>query len=196
MVSLSNHGPHRLFSMPGGVSYFLASALSVRSANIRRMRRLTPMREGAMIRRGLFAALCGGALLMGAAQGAAEDAKQPAAAEAQKPAAADPAPAAAPTSPVTPTAPAAPDAAVSVITSGSNNVVVGGQDAARKGDATDAGQAVVEGSSNVFINGKPAVRVGDRTNCGGIVVGGASNVFVTGKPLARAGDLAAGCPVK
>jgi uncharacterized Zn-binding protein involved in type VI secretion len=91
---------------------------------------------------------------------------------------------------------ALPSATPSVITSGSNNVSVGGQDAARKGDTTDASQAVSEGSSNVFINGKPAARVGDRTNCGGIVVGGAANVYVNGKPMARSGDLTAGCPGK
>jgi uncharacterized Zn-binding protein involved in type VI secretion len=89
---------------------------------------------------------------------------------------------------------ALPAATPSVIVGGSNNVSVGGQDAARKGDATTAVEAVAEGSSNVIINGKPAVRVGDRTNCGGIVVGGAANVFVNGKPIARSGDLTAGCP--
>jgi len=83
-----------------------------------------------------------------------------------------------------------------VITGGSDNVSVGGMAAARKGDATDGGAAVVEGSSNVFINGKPAVTVGDRTGCGGITVGGASNVFINGKPVARAGDLTTGCPGK
>ena len=91
---------------------------------------------------------------------------------------------------------ALPGATPSVIVGGSNDVSVGGQDAARKGDTTDAAQAVVEGSSNVFINGKPAVRVGDRTNCGGIVVGGAGTVYVNGSPLARSGDLTAGCPGK
>ena len=91
---------------------------------------------------------------------------------------------------------ALPAATPQVITSGSNNVSVGGQDAARKGDTTDASEAVSEGSSNVFINGKPAVRVGDRTNCGGIVVAGAANVYVNGKPMARSGDLTAGCPGK
>ena len=84
----------------------------------------------------------------------------------------------------------------SVIDSGSNNVSVGGQDAARKGDMTDAADAVAEGSSNVFINGKPAVRAGDRTNCGGIVVGGAATVYVNGRPMARSGDLTAGCAGK
>jgi uncharacterized Zn-binding protein involved in type VI secretion len=91
---------------------------------------------------------------------------------------------------------ALPAATPSVIVHGSNNVSVGGQDAARKGDTTDAAEAVAEGSSNVFINGKPAVRVGDRTNCGGIVVGGAANVYVNGRPIARSGDLTVGCPGK
>lgn len=92
----------------------------------------------------------------------------------------------------TPNASSAPGAP-GVITQGSDNVVVGGQTAAGKGDATDSAGAVVEGSSNVFINGKPAARVGDRTGCGGVIVGGSSNVFVNGRPLARTGDLATGC---
>ncbi len=129
-----------------------------------------------MTRQGLAMVLCGAAVMLAGWPAAAEDAKTPAAAASEPQA-----------------APAAP---ISVITGGSGNVSVGGQDAARKGDATDTGQAVVEGSSNVFINGRPAVTVGDRTNCGGIVVGGAANVFVNGKPLARTGDLAAGCPDK
>jgi uncharacterized Zn-binding protein involved in type VI secretion len=91
---------------------------------------------------------------------------------------------------------ALPSATPQVISGGSNDVSVGGQDAARKGDMTDASQAVSEGSSNVFINGKPAVRVGDRTNCGGVVIGGAANVYVNGKPMARSGDLTTGCPGK
>lgn len=93
--------------------------------------------------------------------------------------------------------PAAPPSGVpGIITEGSGNVSVVGQAAARKGDRTDQGSAVVEGSSNVFINGKPAVTLGDRTGCGGIAVGGGSNVFINGKPVARAGDMTTGCPGK
>ena len=84
-----------------------------------------------------------------------------------------------------------------VITNGSADTAIGGQAAARAGDATsDAGAAVEGGSPNVFINGRPAVTVGDKTGCGGIAVGGASNVFINGKPVARAGDLTTGCPGK
>jgi uncharacterized Zn-binding protein involved in type VI secretion len=89
-----------------------------------------------------------------------------------------------------------PAAAPGVIVGGSGDVSAGGQAAARKGDITDKGQAVVQGSGNVFINGRPAVTVGDRTGCGGIAAGGSANVFVNGKPLARAGDLTTGCPEK
>jgi uncharacterized Zn-binding protein involved in type VI secretion len=89
-----------------------------------------------------------------------------------------------------------PKGGVGVITGGSSNVSAGGQGAARQGDTTDDGNAVVEGSPNVFINGRPAVTVGDKTGCGGIAIGGASNVFVNGKPLARTGDLTSGCPGK
>ncbi|HJZ34447.1 MAG TPA: PAAR domain-containing protein [Hyphomicrobiaceae bacterium] len=83
-----------------------------------------------------------------------------------------------------------------VITGGSASTSIGGQAAARRGDATDAGSAIVEGSKNVFIDGKPAAVLGDRTNCGGITIGGAGNVFINGKPAARAGDLTTPCPGK
>jgi uncharacterized Zn-binding protein involved in type VI secretion len=84
-----------------------------------------------------------------------------------------------------------------VITEGSSSTLVGGQAAARRGDATsDPGVAVEGGSSNVLINGRPAATLGDKTGCGGIAVGGASNVFINGKPVARAGDLTTGCPGK
>jgi uncharacterized Zn-binding protein involved in type VI secretion len=84
-----------------------------------------------------------------------------------------------------------------VITEGSSGTLIGGQAAARRGDATsDPGVAVEGGSSNVLINGRPAATLGDKTGCGGIAVGGASNVFINGKPVARAGDLTTGCPGK
>jgi uncharacterized Zn-binding protein involved in type VI secretion len=84
-----------------------------------------------------------------------------------------------------------------VITHGSANTSIGGQAAARKGDATsDPGTAVEGGSPDVFINGRPAATVGDKTGCGGVAIGGAPNVFINGKPVARAGDLTTGCPGK
>lgn len=43
-----------------------------------------------------------------------------------------------------------------VIVQGSGDVAIGGQSAARAGDATSTGNVVVEGSPDVFINGKPA----------------------------------------
>ncbi len=83
-----------------------------------------------------------------------------------------------------------------VVTGGSATTSIGGQAAARKGDATDTAGAIVEGSKDVFIDGKPAAVLGDRTNCGGITIGGADNVFINGKPAARAGDLSTGCAGK
>jgi uncharacterized Zn-binding protein involved in type VI secretion len=83
-----------------------------------------------------------------------------------------------------------------VVTGGSASTAIGGQAAARKGDTTDGGGAIVEGSKDVFIDGKPAAVLGDKTNCGGITIGGAGNVFINGKPAARAGDLTTGCPGK
>jgi uncharacterized Zn-binding protein involved in type VI secretion len=89
-----------------------------------------------------------------------------------------------------------PAGALGVITKGSGTTSVGGQPAARQGDATTDGAAIVEGSKDVFIDGKPAVTLGDKTGCGGVTVGGASNVFINGKPVARTGDLTTGCPGK
>jgi uncharacterized Zn-binding protein involved in type VI secretion len=89
-----------------------------------------------------------------------------------------------------------PAGAPAVIVQGSGDVSVGGQNAARKGDATDSAQPLAEGSKDVIINGRPAVTAGDRTACSGIAVGGASNVFINGKPVARSGDLTTGCPGK
>lgn len=94
-----------------------------------------------------------------------------------------------------PAAPGLP-AQPGVITEGAQGVTIGGAAAARAGDRTSDGDAVVKGSPNVFINGRPAVTIGDSTGCGGIVVGGASNVFINGKPVARAGDVTTGCAGK
>lgn len=80
-----------------------------------------------------------------------------------------------------------------VIVQGSGDVSIGGQSAARAGDATSNGNVVVEGSPDVFINGKPAATQGGTTDCGGIVIGGASNVYINGKPAAGLGDAASGC---
>lgn len=80
-----------------------------------------------------------------------------------------------------------------VIVEGSGDVSIGGQSAARAGDATSTGNVVVEGSPDVFINGKPAAVQGDSTSCGGVVIGGSSNVFINGKPAAGTGDAASGC---
>jgi uncharacterized Zn-binding protein involved in type VI secretion len=102
------------------------------------------------------------------------------------------------TGPLAQDRPAAPvqSAGPGVITEGAQGVTIGGSAAARAGDRTSDGDAVVKGSPNVFINGRPAVTVGDTTGCGGVVVGGASNVFINGKPVARAGDVTTGCAGK
>lgn len=80
-----------------------------------------------------------------------------------------------------------------VIVQGSGDVAIGGQSAARAGDATSTGNVVVEGSPDVFINGKPAGVQGGATDCGGIVVGGSASVLINGKPAAGLGDAASGC---
>ncbi len=81
-----------------------------------------------------------------------------------------------------------------VITGGSADTMIGGKPAARQGDGTDRGGAMISGSPDVFINGKPAVVQGDRSGCGGVVVGGGGGVFINGKPVARSGDRTSGCP--
>ena len=101
-----------------------------------------------------------------------------------------------PAQPAASSVPVPATGAPGVITQGSSGVSVGGMPAARVGDATDQGSALIEGSPNVFINGRPAATLGGRTGCGGITIGGSSNVFVNGKPLARAGDLTSGCDKK
>jgi uncharacterized Zn-binding protein involved in type VI secretion len=82
------------------------------------------------------------------------------------------------------------------VTSGSQDVLIGGHPVARQGDTTTGGNLIVEGSKNVFINGKPAAIAGDKTSCGGIVVGGHGGVFINGRPVARAGDPTSDCPGK
>lgn len=81
-----------------------------------------------------------------------------------------------------------------VVTGGSDNVSIGGKNAARQGDPTSDGSVIVEGSPNVFINGKPAAISSGKTGCGGVVVGGGGGVFINGKPAARTGDQTSGCP--
>jgi uncharacterized Zn-binding protein involved in type VI secretion len=72
------------------------------------------------------------------------------------------------------------------ITSGSGDVTINGQPAARKGDSLAPhckhGRSIAEGSSSVFINGKPAARVGDAIGCGGVVITGSGNVTIGDKP--------------
>ena len=55
---------------------------------------------------------------------------------------------------------------------------------------------ITEGSSDVSIGGQSAARKGDAAAGEGSIAGGSSNVFINGKPAARAGDLTTGCPGK
>ena len=81
------------------------------------------------------------------------------------------------------------------VTSGSDSVMVEGEQAARAGDSAGCAGTITEGSPDVFINGKPAaVQVG-KTGCGGTISSGATGVFVNGKPFVIAGS-AADCPDK
>lgn len=71
--------------------------------------------------------------------------------------------------------------------------------AARAGDATTHGGTVATGSPNVLIGGQPAARAGHFASCplvtgsvphvGGPIQAGAPTVLVNGAPAARMGDL-------
>ena len=70
--------------------------------------------------------------------------------------------------------------------------------AARVGDTTSHGGVVVTGSPNVLVGGQPAARAGGTATCplvtnnvphvGGPIVTGAGTVLINGAPAARAGD--------
>lgn len=68
------------------------------------------------------------------------------------------------------------------IISGSPDVLINGQPAARVGDDLAPHSAhprsITQGSSTVFINGKPAARIGDGIDCGGVIISGSGNVII------------------
>ncbi len=89
--------------------------------------------------------------------------------------------------------------------------------AARMGDTTTHGGAIVAGCPTVLIGGMPAARMGDMHTCpmvtpgvppvphvGGPITMGSATVLIGGQPAARMGDMAtctgppdaiaAGCP--
>ncbi|MFJ4434468.1 PAAR domain-containing protein [Pseudomonas sp. NPDC089395] len=73
------------------------------------------------------------------------------------------------------------------ITSGSGNVHINGQPAARAHadyaactDHAGVSRTLAQGSCSVYINGLPAARVGDRTVCGARISAGSTNVFIGG----------------
>lgn len=73
------------------------------------------------------------------------------------------------------------------IVSGSGNVVINGQPAARQNDSLAPhgcgkcpphGRSISGGSGSVFINNQPAARVGDSISCGGSVTVGSGDVLI------------------
>lgn len=77
------------------------------------------------------------------------------------------------------------------ILSGSSDVFINGQPAARVGDSAGVhtcpcpkmphgvhGREIDEGAPTVFINGLPAARMGDAIDCGGSVASGSGSVFI------------------
>jgi len=67
------------------------------------------------------------------------------------------------------------------IVSGSPDVMIGGEPAARLGDQSvcvGPPDTIVQGSPTVFINGKPAARIGDMTAHGGVIVSGFPTVII------------------
>lgn len=79
-----------------------------------------------------------------------------------------------------------------------------GQPAARMGDSTAHGGAIVVGFPTVLIGGMPAARMGDMHTCpmqtpaapapiphvGGPIAKGSATVLIGGMPAARMGDMA------
>jgi len=79
-----------------------------------------------------------------------------------------------------------------------------GQPAARMGDSTSHGGAIVVGFPTVLIGGQPAARMGDMHTCpminqagpvpiphvGGPITKGSATVLIGGMPAARMGDMA------
>ncbi len=67
---------------------------------------------------------------------------------------------------------------------GESSVLVGGQPAARVGDAascqSEAPNSVAASSDTVHIGGRPAARSGDVTSHGGLIVGGCPHVRIGG----------------
>ncbi len=76
----------------------------------------------------------------------------------------------------------------SAIKSGSPNVKIEGQPAARAGlDDNDHGRVrLIQGSAKVFVNGRPLVRVGDRSACQGVVTVGARKTMIGGPQTSSA----------
>jgi len=72
------------------------------------------------------------------------------------------------------------------ITSGSPDVFIGNQPAARVGDTVACGTppaVITTGSSSVFINGRPAARMMDSTSCGGVLIEGLGTVLIGDGPV-------------
>jgi uncharacterized Zn-binding protein involved in type VI secretion len=67
------------------------------------------------------------------------------------------------------------------IETGSPDVIIGGQPAARVSDqavCVGPSDAIVQGSATVFINGRPAARLGDMTAHGGVIISGCGTVII------------------
>lgn len=71
-----------------------------------------------------------------------------------------------------------------MITSGSDDVMVNGIPAARKGDSVHCqihGQRVIaDGSSSVSVNDRRLARIGDPISCGAVIVAGSDDVEAGG----------------
>lgn len=69
------------------------------------------------------------------------------------------------------------------VSTGSGDVIISGQPAARVGDTlvcVGPPDTVAQGSSTVMINNMPAARLGDMTAHGGVIVMGAPTVIIGG----------------
>lgn len=68
------------------------------------------------------------------------------------------------------------------VNTGSGDVMIAGQPAARLGDKLlcIVPDTIISGSGTVMINGMPAARLGDQTEHGGVIEVGAPNVIIGG----------------
>lgn len=79
-----------------------------------------------------------------------------------------------------------PGAGPTPVITASDDVIINGKGAARKGDQLKkhhkGKRILIGGSDSVLVNGRPAARTGDGINCGGVMIQGSPNVLIGDSP--------------